>query len=481
MTNIDKIISRWEPDIALEVHFQLSTRSKMFCSCANQYGSTPNTLICPVCLGLPESVPALNKATVKYAVRLGLALDCQISQVLSFNRKNYNLPDLPKGYQITQHDHPICSGGFVKIHSNGQNQLINLDHIRLEERSGQMLQDSWETMIDFNCSGVPIVTIVTLPEIHSPVEARIFLERLKQTAKYLGISDCNVEKGHFSCDVKIGMRQRKNRINGRETEIRDLRSFRHVELAIRHEIKRQAAILEGGARVIESILHWNESTGQTELLAVKDKLPEFRFFPETGMIIQTIDPSWITKIQGALPELPFEKENRLVYKYGINLTQADILAAEPELADCFEELSVYVKPKYAVKWILGEVLRAMHKLNVEISEFPVKPIRLGELVNHLEKKTITKISARKVFHQMLKDPRNSTEIILDQMLFIEEDYDKLLSVIQSVFDANPEETLRYKEGDTNLKGLFIGQVMQATEGKADPGTVELLLAKLTKN
>ena len=470
----------WEPVIGLEVHAQLSTDTKMFCPCRNVYGDPPNTHACPVCLGLPGSLPVANGKAIRYALKLGLALGCEITRYSRFARKNYFYPDLPKGYQISQYEEPLCRGGSAIIRQNGGLKEISLVRIHLEEDAGKSLhsEDGEGTRVDFNRCGVPLVEIVSEPVIQSPQQAREFLTRLKQILQYLDICDCNMEQGNLRCDANISLRRKGETELGVKTEIKNMNSFRSVERGLKYEILRQTEILENGGEVEQVTLLWNEEEQRAEIMRTKEHAHDYRYFPDPDLVPMVISDELIEEVRKDLVELPQEKEKRFMESYGIRPDDAVVLASDPHLAGYFEEaVREGGNPSEVAKWILGEMLRILKDRSMDVESFPVRPDRFVELLRAVDSGVINSLTAKLIFRKMLETDKSPNEIIEVEHLAQLSDADELRSAIDKILADSPDEVSRYREGKKSLLGFFMGQVMRETGRKSDPRAVRELLLK----
>ena len=469
---------KWETVIGLEAHAQLSTKTKMFCGCRNEYGVPPNTNVCPVCLGLPGALPVTNEKAIDYALKLGLALGCEIRMFSRFERKNYFYPDLPKGYQISQFEEPLCDGGVVTIRENGKPKEIKLTRIHLEEDAGKSIhsENGTGTKVDFNRCGVPLAEIVSEPVIHSPAEARSYLMRLKQVLQYLDICDCNMEEGNLRCDANISLRPVGEEELGVRTEMKNMNSFRGVERALTYEIKRQAEILDNGGKIEQATLLWNEEKQIAEIMRSKEFAHDYRYFPDPDLVPVVIDDNQLTNLKKGLGKLPHEKENTLIESYGLREEDAVIIASDSNLADYFEDIVKQgAKPEEAAKWVLGQVLRKLKEDNITIREFTIQPSRLTELLKVVDEDLINISTAKNVFNEMLTSEKSPTEIIEEKGWGLISDSDKLQTVVKDIISNNPDEVKRYREGKKELIGFFMGMVMKETRGQSDPQTVKSLL------
>lgn len=478
MENLLEILQKWEPVIGLEVHAQLSTDTKMFCGCKNAFGDPPNTHVCPVCLGLPGSLPVANEKAIEYALKLGLALGSEITRYSRFARKNYFYPDLPKGYQISQYEEPLCNGGSATIRQNGKLEDIPLIRIHLEEDAGKSIhsENGEGTRIDFNRCGVPLVEIVSAPVIKSPQEARRYLIRLKQVLQYLDICDCNMEEGNLRCDANISLRAKGETGLGIRTEMKNMNSFRSVERGLTYEIVRQAKILEEGGKIEAVTLFWNETEQRAEIMRTKEEAHDYRYFPDPDLVPIVISDEQLSGIQQNLVELPHEMENRFAEFYGLRMDDVVILVSDIHLANYYEDaIRLGGDPLSVSKWILGVMLRILKNQSMSSESFPIGPDRLVELLKAVESGLINRNTAKVVYKKMLTIDKSPTEIIETAHLAQISNSEKLQSVIDEVITGSPEEVLRYRGGKKSLLGYFMGRVMRRTGGKSDPGVVRKLL------
>ncbi len=475
------IMDKWEPVIGLEVHAQLATDSKIFCSCKRTYGAPPNNHTCPVCLGYPGVLPVLNEQAVDFALRMGQAVGCRVGELSRFARKNYFYPDLPKGYQISQYEEPLCEGGSISFFlEDGSQKTVGITRIHLEEDAGKAihgLED--ESYIDFNRCGTPLIEIVSEPDIRTPEEAHRYLERLKQTLQYTGVSEADMEKGHLRCDANISVRRRGSRKFGTRTEMKNLNSFRGVERGLTYEIIRQVEILERGDEVVQCTLTWDETAGETHLMRTKEEAQDYRYFPEPDLVPLLIDPDKVKSIKAELPELPAQIEERFTRDYGLRFQDIEILTRDRELAAYYEAVvDSGSTPNDAAQWVLGEVLRVLKEEHHSIGEFTMKPEALGELIELSSGGTINRNTAKSVFDKMLQEGLPAAIIVERDQLAQVTDSATLEETIQRVVASLPAELERYQKGEVKLLGFFMGQVMQATRGKGDPKIVQRLLRQI---
>ena len=470
----------YEAVIGLEVHIQLLTKTKIFCGCSTDFGAPPNTHVCPVCMGMPGVLPVLNKKVVEYAIKLGLALGCDINKFSRFARKNYFYPDLPKGYQISQFELPILENGGVEIYVNGEYKKVALERIHMEEDAGKTVHRPDGSYVDYNRAGVPLLEIVSRPVMHTPEEAGEYLRSLRKIVRYLGICDGNMEEGSLRCDANVSVRPKGETKLGTKTELKNMNSFKHVEKALEYEIERQIEVLEDGGRMEQQTRLWDEKQGITKPMRSKEESFEYRYFPEPDLVPLIIDDDWIEELRGEIPELPRKKLERFVSEYGIKEDDARILTDEKELADYFEEAAKgYKNPQAIANWILSELLGYLNKENKEIKDTVVKPSQIRELVELVDGGTISGKIAKSVFKDMYQTGKNPKDIVNDKGLVQITDRSALEGIVEDVIKNNPKAVEQYKSGKKNTIGFFVGQVMKATKGKANPKLVnEILTQKL---
>ncbi len=473
----------YETVVGLEVHAQLKTKSKIFCGCSTTFGAEPNTQTCPVCLGMPGVLPVLNREVVTCAIKLGLATHCTIRRRSRWARKNYFYPDLPKAYQISQYEEPICEHGYVEIETEaGEVRRIGLTRIHMEEDAGKNVHGEGgdpHSYVDLNRAGVPLLEIVSEPDIRSGDEAAAYLKRLRAIVRYLGISDGNMEEGSFRCDANVSIRPRGSDTFGTRTEVKNLNSFRHVARAIEYEARRQARLLAQGKEVVQETRLWDAAAGKTASMRSKEEAHDYRYFPDPDLVPLEVDEGWIESVRATLPELPAEKQRRFESQYGLPPQDAATLVGSRALADYFERVAAGVgEPRTAANWVLGELLGVLNKLGKEVEESPVGADHLAALIRLIEEETISGKIAKTVFEKMVATGRPPGEIVEAEGLVQVTDPEALRPVIQQVLEANPEQLAQYRAGKTKLLGFFVGQTMRATGGKANPGLVNRLLKEM---
>jgi aspartyl-tRNA(Asn)/glutamyl-tRNA(Gln) amidotransferase subunit B len=475
----------YEPVIGLEVHAQLLTKSKIFCGCSTTFGEEPNTQTCPVCTGQPGSLPVLNRKAVEFAIKLGLATKCRIAPYSLFARKNYFYPDLPKGYQISMYELPLAEDGFVEILVDGKKKRIKIIRIHLEEDAGKLKHgETPETAsfsyVDFNRTGVPLVEIVSGPDIRSPQEAGDYLRELRAILQYLEICTGDMEKGNFRCDANISVRPKGQKEFGTRTELKNMNSFRHVEMALEYEIKRQISLLKDGEQVIQETRLWNVDEGMTASMRGKEEAHDYRYFPDPDLVPVNIDESWIGQIRESLPELPAEKRERFVIQYSIPEYDAAIITSTKPLSMYYEEtVRLFSEPKTVSNWIMGDLLRELKRDEREIDQCPVTPLHLAEMLSMIKDGTISGKIAKDVFEEMYRTGEKPSKIVQEKGWVQILDKGEIERAIEKAVQGNPKLVDDYRKGKEKLFGFFVGEVMKQTKGKANPKLLnELLKEKL---
>ncbi len=470
----------FESVIGLEIHTQLLTDTKIFCGCQSTFGADPNTVTCPVCLGFPGSLPVLNKRVVEMAIRAGLATNCSIEKQSIFARKNYFYPDLPKGYQISQYDKPICLGGSIPIEHKGEERTVGITRIHIEEDPGKLIHDQdVDSLLDLNRSGTPLIEIVTEPDIRSASEAYDFLVALKQILEYLGVSDCNMEEGSLRCDANVSIRPMGETKLGTKTEVKNMNSFRAVEKALEYEIRRQKEVVGSGQSIVQETLLWDADKNITQSMRSKEDAHDYRYFPEPDLIPLTFEESWINEIEMFLPELPLKRKQRFMSNYELSSEHAQVLTDSKPVADYFEKVYKICKdPKLTANWVMSEVLRVSKEKKVTVNQLALTPQRLGTILSYIENETISPAAAKKVINKVEEENRDPTELIEEMGLTQISDTSELEAVVKSILDENPSEVERYKNGEKKLISFFMGQSMRATKGKGNPKEINAILSQL---
>ena len=471
----------YELVVGLEVHCQLNTESKAFCGCSTEFGKPANTNVCPVCLALPGALPVLNRRVVEDAVKLGLATDCTIARQSILARKNYFYPDLPKGYQISQYEEPVCSEGEVLVDTDEGRKSIRLVRIHIEEDAGKSIHDIGDdTFIDVNRCGVPLLEIVSYPDIRSASEASSYLQKLRQVIKYLGISDGNMEEGSLRCDANVSVRLKGAEEYGTRTEIKNMNSFKNVEKAIEYEAQRHIDILESGGTISQETRLWDADKQETRSMRSKEFAHDYRYFPDPDLVPVQIDDEMLERLKLELPEFPEARAERFVKEFGIPVYDAGVLTAEREVSDYFEAVvRACSDAKAASNWVMGEVLRMLKERNISVASFSVPPERLGVLISLIGGGTISNTIAKQVFERMLETGDDPGAIVEEEGLAQVSDTAEIEKIVQSVIDANSGQVEQYRSGKTRVFGFFVGQCMKAMKGKANPVVVnEILKQKL---
>jgi len=475
----------YEAVIGLEVHAQLLTGSKIFCGCSTRFGAEPNSHTCPVCLGLPGSLPVLNRRAVEFALKFIIAVGGTVNPESVFARKNYFYPDLPKGYQISQYTEPIGRGGYIAIDDGGTGKSISLARVHLEEDAGKSFhlvgtEGDGGSTVDLNRCGVPLIEIVSEPEIRSAREANLFLTRLKQIVEYLEICSGSMEEGALRCDANVSVRTSGALEYGTRTEVKNVNSIRFVQQALDFEINRQIQILESGGEIEQQTLLWDEANQRVEAMRAKEEAADYRYFPEPDLVPLRVDADWIDRIQASLPELPDQRRERFERVYGLPRYDAEVLTAEKPLADYFEEtLAGFPQAKTVSNWLMTEVLGKLRESGGTIDDLTVRPAGVAELLGEVESGTISGRMAKEVFARMLTDGGSAREIITRLGLQQVSDVGELGRIIDEILTAHPDEVASYKAGKIEILGFFVGQVMAQTQGRANPQTVnEILHTKL---
>jgi aspartyl-tRNA(Asn)/glutamyl-tRNA(Gln) amidotransferase subunit B len=479
-----EVRAKYEPVIGLEVHAQLLTRTKIFCGCSTRFGDPPNTNVCPVCLGLPGTLPVLNKRAVEMAMRASLALNCTVHDHSRFARKNYFYPDLPKGYQISQYELPLATGGGLEVELAGTRKRIGITRLHLEEDAAKNLhegftQSATKAYIDYNRCGTPLSEIVSEPDMRTPEQAYAYLTALRQILLYTGVSDCNMEEGSLRCDANVSVRLCGAKEFGTKVEVKNLNSFRFLQKALEYEIERHIGVLESGGRVSQETRFWNQAESRTVSMRSKEKAHDYRYFPEPDLLPVHVSEAWRSEVRGALPELPEAKRARFVTSFGITRYDAEVLTSTQALADYFESVVKAGSPgKAAANWMLTELLRGLKDSGKEIDSSPVAPAALAELVKLVESAKITGAIGKKVFATMFESGRSAAEIVAAEGLGAQISDAAIEEAAREVIARNPDNVAKFKSGNEGVFKFFVGQVMKATRGQANPQAVNDILRKL---
>lgn len=469
----------YETVIGLEVHAQLLTSTKIFCSCGTSFGAEPNTQICPVCSGMPGVLPVMNKKVLELAIRMALATHCAIRTESVFARKNYFYPDLPKAYQISQYDKPLAEKGYVDIEVNGQTRRIDICRIHMEEDAGKSIHDRGDfTHVDFNRCGTPLIEIVTDPVIHTPEEAYAYLAKIRQIVRYLGVCDGNMEEGSLRCDANISLRPKGETKLGTKTEVKNMNSFRNVERAIKFEIERQRDILESGGKIVQQTLLWDPDAGEARPMRSKEDAHDYRYFPDPDLMVVKAESAWVDSIQESLPELPETRITRFVEKLGLPEYDAQVLTEEREVADFYEAaVGHHSNPKAISNWMMTEILRIAKESKEGIKSIRVTPLGLADLVKMIDSGAISGKIAKAVFEDMNATGKSAEAIVREKGLQQVSDSGQIADVIRQVLQKSPQQVAEFKAGKTKVVGFLVGEVMKMTKGKANPKLVNELMQK----
>ena len=476
----------YEPVIGLEVHAQLRTESKIFCGCSTQFGREPNANTCPVCTGFPGVLPVLNKKVVEFAIKAGLATHCQIARSSILARKNYFYPDLPKGYQISQYELPVCTDGYIDVDLGGVSKRIRLTRIHMEEDAGKNIHDAHgdSSLVDLNRAGVPLLEIVSEPDMGSSAEAGAYLRTLRSILQYLGVCDGNMEEGSFRCDANVSVRPEGTSALGTKIEIKNLNSFKSVERAIEFEIERQSDTLTDGGKLVQETRLWDEHREETRSMRAKESAHDYRYFPDPDLLPLVIDEQWIEAVRASLPELPAARKSRFISEYGLPAYDADLLTSRRDVADYFESaLKMHANAKALSNWIVGDLFRVLKERRLDeqlyIDSWPVSATHLAELMQLIDQDKISGKIAKTVFEAVLDSGKAPRQIVSEKGLEQVSDSGTIEAAIDQVLAANGKQVEQYKSGNEKVYGFLVGQIMKATQGKANPQKLnEILRAKL---
>jgi len=471
----------YEPVIGLEVHVQLNTKTKLFCNCSTEFGAEPNSNTCPVCMGYPGVLPRLNKEALEKAILVGLALNCKVASYTKFDRKSYFYPDLPKGYQISQYDMPLNYEGYLEFEMpDGTIKKVRIIRAHLEEDAGKLIHSGNVSYVDLNRAGVPLVEIVSYPDMFSVDEAYYYLQTLRNTMKYIGVSDVNMEEGSLRVDANVSVRRKGDTKLGTKVEIKNMNSFNFLKKALEYEIKRQISLLEKGEKIVQETRLFDFESGKTFTMRTKEEAEDYRYFPDPDLPPVVLTDEYIESLKRKLPELPYQKYKRFIEQYNLPRYDASILTESRELADYFEEAVKHYKgdPKKVSNWIMSEVLRYLNETNKEITDFTVKPYQIAELLRLMDENKINIKIAKTIFPEMIQTGKDASKIVEERGLIQVSDEGQIEEICKIVLQENPAEVEKYKSGKTNVIGFLVGQVMKKSQGKADPKLVNQILSKL---
>lgn len=461
----------YEVIIGLEVHAELSTKTKIFCSCPTKFGAEPNTQTCPICMAMPGTLPVLNEKVVEYAVKAGLATNCEISRDSKNDRKNYFYPDLPKAYQISQFDKPLCENGFIEIDTEDGKKKIGLTRIHIEEDAGKLNHDEFGggTLVDLNRAGVPLIEIVSEPDIRSAEETEKYLRKLKSILEYIEVSDCKMQEGSLRADVNVSVRKRGDTKLGTRTEMKNMNSFRSITRAIEYEVDRQIDVIEDGGKIEQETLRWDEVSGKTFSMRDKEDAQDYRYFPDPDLVAIKLSEEYIQNIKETLPELPESRKQRYLEEYKLSQKDANLITSSKYLSDLFEDaIQVCNNPRAVNNWIISDISRILNETEMEPIEIPFDSNQLGKLVILIDKGTISSSIGKKVLVELFENPRDPEDIIKEKGWIQISDEGAIQEVVQKILEANPQSIADYKAGKDRALGFLVGQAMKETKGKANP-------------
>ena len=469
---------KYETVIGLEVHAELATNTKIFCGCKNEFGGEPNTRCCPVCTGMPGTLPVLNKAVVDFAIKAGLATNCTITKYGKQDRKNYFYPDLPKAYQISQFDLPLCQNGYIDIEVGGETRRIGITRIHIEEDAGKLIHDDYgnESMADYNRCGVPLIEIVSEPDMRSPEEARIYLETLKSILEYTEVSDCKMQEGSLRCDVNLSLRPVGQKEFGTRCEMKNVNSFRAAVRAMEYEQKRQAEVLDEGGVVEQETRRWDDVRGVSSPMRSKEDAQDYRYFPEPDLVPIVVSDEWVEEIRSTIPELPEQRKARYINEYSLPEYDAFILTSSKKMADFFDAaVREGAKPKLVSNWLMGDISKILNDKELEAGDIPFTPAQLAKMIALIDKGTISNSAAKKVLDAMFAQPEDPEKLVEKLGLAQVSDEGAIRQMVSDVLAQNPQSSADYKAGKDKALGFLVGQVMRISKGKANPQVINKLL------
>ncbi len=475
---------KYETVIGLEIHAELATKTKIFCSCENAFGGEPNTRVCPICSGMPGTLPVLNKRVVDYAIKAGLAMNCEITKFGKQDRKNYFYPDLPKAYQISQFDLPLCQHGYIDIVVDGETKRIGITRIHIEEDAGKLVHDDYgnTSMADYNRCGVPLIEIVTEPDMRSPEEARVFLETLKSILEYTEVSDCKMQEGSLRCDVNVSIRPVGQKEFGTRCEMKNVNSFSAAYRAMQYEEKRQAKVLDEGGTVDQETRRWDDVHGVSTVMRSKEDAQDYRYFPEPDLVPIVVSDEWIEDIRKTIPELPEQRKARYIKEYALPEYDAFIITSSKTLADYFDAcVKAGATPKIASNWLMGDISKVLNEKELEPSDIPFTADQLAKMIALIEKGTISTSAAKKVLSAMFESPEDPEKLVEKLGLVQVTDEGAIKDMVNEVLANNPQSVADFKAGKDKAMGFLVGQTMKLSKGKANPQIINKLLKEALEN
>ncbi len=477
-------IEDYEVVIGLEVHAELSTKTKIFCSCSTQFGAEPNTHICPICMAMPGTLPVLNEKVVEYAVKAGLATNCEISRNSKNDRKNYFYPDLPKSYQISQFDKPLCEHGYVEIEENSKNKTIGITRIHIEEDAGKLNHNEFSTgsLVDLNRAGVPLIEIVSEPDMRSSKEAENYLRKIKSILEYIEVSDCKMQEGSFRADVNVSVKKKDTKEFGTRTEMKNMNSFKSIVRAIEYEAKRQIEVIENGGKIYQETLRWDDVSGKTFSMRDKEDAQDYRYFPEPDLVAIRLSDEYIENIKNNLPELPESRKKRYLEEYKLSEKDAKMLTSSKYMSDMFEQsLKICQNAKAVANWLLSDISRILNEKELEADQIPFTAQQLAKMIKLIDNGTISTAIGKKVLEELFENPKDPEEIIKEKGWIQISDEGAIKEVVMRILENNPQSIIDFKAGKDRALGFLVGQAMKETKGKANPQMLnKMFLEELNK-
>ena len=478
-------IEDYDVVIGLEVHAELSTKTKIFCGCPTQFGAAPNTQVCPICMAMPGTLPVLNEKVVEYAVKAGLATNCEISRDCKNDRKNYFYPDLPKSYQISQYDKPLCEHGYVEIENEGEKKKIGIIRIHIEEDAGKLNHNEFGggSLVDLNRAGVPLIEIVSEPDMRSSKEAESYLRKIKSILEYIEVSDCKMQEGSLRADVNVSVRKKGEEKFGTRTEMKNMNSFRSIVRAIEYEAQRQVEVIENGGKIYQETLRWDDISGKTFSMRDKEDSQDYRYFPEPDLVAIRLSEEYVENIKSNLPELPESRKKRYLEEYKLSEKDAKMLTASKHMSDMFENaLKICNNAKAVSNWLLSDVSRILNEKELEPDQIPFTAQQLAEMIKLIDNGTISSAIGKKVLEELFETPKNPEEIIKEKGWIQISDEGAIKEIVMKILENNPQSIIDYKAGKDRALGFLVGQAMKETKGKANPQLLnKLFLDELNKS